>query len=208
MIHARFPSYASSQSSGLDLALHAPQGRVTPIYENLPRSGSMPSLCLSNAAPGVRKSSLTLMTPRPFTPYEDVTAKRFRGELDLNNGGQGGGFASSEGSPVPKAFSEVRLTGGRKEDWMRYTAARSSVDGTRSLDRQSFVVGQVGMMMSHPPGLGQSMEGVTESAMTQSSALPPHTGLPLHVSQKTPNTRLSRLQVSRVGCLYCSYTEC
>ena len=53
-----------------------------PLYENLPRARSVPALAPDSSAPGSRRSSIILMTPKPFIRYEDrqtglVTAKPF-----------------------------------------------------------------------------------------------------------------------------------
>lgn len=97
IIHARYPSYTSSQSS-LDLSGRGPQLSATPFYENLQRSGSMPALNNGGDASNSRRSSLALLAPKPFTPYQDKTSKPFRSEIALSTLGVGSGSGSPFGA--------------------------------------------------------------------------------------------------------------
>ncbi|BFZ03945.1 hypothetical protein BsWGS_06984 [Bradybaena similaris] len=74
IIHARIPSYVSDQGKW-------ESGH--PQYENL--RYSVPVVPETHSAPGSRRSSLVLMAPKPFTPYQDKTARPFRSELELNS---------------------------------------------------------------------------------------------------------------------------
>lgn len=77
IIHARIPSEAS---------VHWENGH--PLYENLPRYAPVAtSVPESNSAPGSRRSSLILLAPKPFTPYQDRSSRPFRSELALNTAG-------------------------------------------------------------------------------------------------------------------------
>lgn len=77
IIHARIPSYVSDQGKW-------ESGH--PLYENL--RYSVPAVPETHSAPGSRRSSLVLMAPKPFTPYQDKTARPFRSELELNSSGE------------------------------------------------------------------------------------------------------------------------
>ncbi|XP_059177370.1 uncharacterized protein LOC131956792 isoform X2 [Physella acuta] len=77
IIHARIPSEASG---------HWENGH--PLYENLPRYAPVASnVPESHSAPGSRRSSLILLAPKPFTPYQDKSTRPFRSELALNSAG-------------------------------------------------------------------------------------------------------------------------
>lgn len=196
--HGRYPSYASSQSSGLDLPAREPSA---PLYENLPRSGSMPALNQSGSAPGPRRSSITLMSPKPFTPYQDRTAKPFRSELTLNAGeraselGQGGG--GSAFSATKPFSSEIALNSGwdGDRDASRYPGLQNGGGSTH----EPLVAGQVGVVTARPLRAGQSADNVADlppdpPGRTRSSALATYTRVPQPfrrdasgVSQSTPH---------------------
>ena len=190
-IHARYPSYASSQSSGLDLSARDPHDPSAPLYENLPRSGSMPALNQSGSSAGPRRLSINLISPKPFTPYQDRTAKPFKSELALNTNdranevGQGGGAFV-----VTKPFaSEMALNSGWNGD------ALGLHNG--GLNHEPLVAGQVGMVTARPLHAGQSADNIADlqqPGLTGSSALPTYTRVPQPfrrdtsgVSQSTPH---------------------
>ena len=183
-IHARYPSYTSSQSSGLDLSARDPSA---PLYENLPRSGSMPSL--NGSAPSSRRSSISLLAPKPFTPYQDRSAKPFRSELVLNSTenpmdlSQGSGFASSK----PFA-SDMALDSGWSES--------VGVENGQSLNREPQAAGDVGIVSARPLQLGRSADNIfdMQPGVSRSVALPTYTRVPqpfrrepFNLSQSTPH---------------------
>ncbi|KAK7475957.1 hypothetical protein BaRGS_00032776 [Batillaria attramentaria] len=146
-IHTRYPSYASSQSSGLDLSARDPSA---PLYENLPRSGSMPALN-NDSSTGARRSSLSLMAPKPFTPYQDKTAKPFKSELALNSSQPAGapGFDEQTGRSFPPAkpyASELTLN----------SSGNYSQPGTRfpGVQHEPIAAGQVGLVTARPLRIG------------------------------------------------------
>lgn len=77
IIHARIPSDAGGQST------HGRWDPGHPLYEHLQYPA--PPAAETHSAPGSRRSSLILMTPKPFTRYQDKTARPFRSELELNS---------------------------------------------------------------------------------------------------------------------------
>ncbi|XP_005099495.1 uncharacterized protein LOC101852180 [Aplysia californica] len=85
IIHARIPVNSSLNNNH---ATAAPGGQFEnsahPLYENLPRYGSVPALPDSQSASSSRRSSIILMAPKPFTPYQDKSSRPFRSELALN----------------------------------------------------------------------------------------------------------------------------
>ncbi|CAL1529605.1 unnamed protein product [Lymnaea stagnalis] len=78
IIHARIPADGNGPVQW-DTGL--------PLYENLPRYGPVSAVAESHSAPGSRRSSLILMAPKPFTPYQDKSVRPFRSELALNASG-------------------------------------------------------------------------------------------------------------------------
>ncbi|KAL8594867.1 hypothetical protein ACOMHN_016108 [Nucella lapillus] len=186
-IHARYPSYTSSQSSGLDLSARDP---AAPLYENLSRSGSMPSLNQGGSAPGSRRSSISLMAPKPFTPYQDKTAKPFRSELALHANGDPTPDLPSSSFTAPKPFtSEVALNS--------WHGNPSGFGGEQPGDRDIIPPRhQEGLVTARPYQLGRSADNLLElqGGGGRTSNLPSYTRLPQPfrrdasgVSQSTPH---------------------
>ncbi|XP_070199352.1 uncharacterized protein [Littorina saxatilis] len=198
-IHARFPSYASSQSSGLDLSARDPNDPSSHLYENLPRSDSMPALHQNGSAPSSRRSSISLMAPKPFTPYQDRTVKPFRSELALNSSEQsrdlgqigGGGSMFTAGKPFA---SEMALNSGWESDRLGY---QNGGDLTvRGVTHEPLQAGQVGVVSARPLQAGRSVDNIADlqPGVTRATALPTYTRVPQPfrrdpsaVSQSTPH---------------------
>ena len=82
IIHARIPSEASNKLNNNGSQYES----GLPLYENLPASSKTNGI---NYDPQTaRRSSLILMAPKPFTPYQDRSSARpFKSELALNVAG-------------------------------------------------------------------------------------------------------------------------
>ncbi|XP_076450249.1 uncharacterized protein LOC143286534 [Babylonia areolata] len=177
-IHARYPSYASSQSSGLDLSARDPPS--APLYENLPRSGSMPALNQNGSGQGSRRSSINLMAPKPFTPYQDKTAKPFRSDLALHSTDPF--TADLTADTASKAFSsQVALSSwdGSPAD---YTVVRTN-DGVSTAAAPPLTSDPLGQVVTaHPFQLGGSADNIVDLQQTTGggvrSSLPSYTRLP------------------------------
>ena len=198
-IHTRYPSYTSSQSSGLDLSARGPHDPSAHFYENLPRSGSMPALNQSGSAASPRRLSINLITPKPFTPYQDRTAKPFRSELALNTNpqasevGQGGGAFV-----VTKPFaSEMALNSGWNGEASMYSGHQNG-----GLNHEPLAAGQVGVVTAQPLHMGQSADRIVDlqqqPGLAGSSALASYTRVPqpfrrdaLEASLSTPQLHMS-----------------
>ncbi|KAH9499957.1 hypothetical protein Btru_076009 [Bulinus truncatus] len=111
IIHARITSDPSGKTSSVI------QGEPShPLYENLPKYmpvSSSTAKTESQSAPGSRRSSLILMAPKPFTPYQEKSARPFRSELALNtvDGNQPSGVRTSDqGNPdLTKPYHSVEM---------------------------------------------------------------------------------------------------
>ncbi|RUS73061.1 hypothetical protein EGW08_019176 [Elysia chlorotica] len=113
IIHARIPSDASNKlvhNSGPSNGSQYESG--LPLYENLPSSsktnpGATGSSTLTSNVPSYnpqtpRRSSLILMAPKPFTPYQDRSSARpFKSELALNVAGS---EPQESGAIVPRVW--------------------------------------------------------------------------------------------------------
>uniref|UniRef100_A0A2C9L6I5 Uncharacterized protein n=1 Tax=Biomphalaria glabrata TaxID=6526 RepID=A0A2C9L6I5_BIOGL len=86
IIHARIASDPSGKHSSL-----TQWDSAQPLYENLPKytpKSSVSTTSETQSAPGSRRTSLILMAPKPFTPYQEKSARPFRSELALNAVGE------------------------------------------------------------------------------------------------------------------------